>query len=232
MAEKIKETLLVAKQLHIGFSGKKPLNKHPWSIDLGTGELIGLLGPNGSGKTTLLRTFLGDLAPLEGNVIVSKFRRDSHQLSSKELAQTFSYLPQEPIYESMQTVEEHIALGLLPELKRLNPASQEQRERLEKIMATFDLTAIKAKRLEELSTGQRQKTFLARVMVQKSTCIFLDEPTNHLDEKSRTVLWSLLSEIKIKNRMVMIASHELKTLNQKCDRVLKIEGNDLLSHID
>lgn len=231
MATKVGETFLAVRGLSIGFVPKKPINQRPWSFDLEKSKIIGLVGPNGSGKTTLMRTLLGDLPPLKGQVHVAGFNSSPHHWKPKEVSQIFSYLPQEALFDSMQFVQDHISLAFLPELGLFGRVSHEQKDRLEEMLSCLRLTSFRFRRLGELSTGEKQRVFLARVMLQKTACILLDEPTNHLDWDSIGKCWGLLEQARENKKLVLVASHDLEQIKTHCQMVLQIENGQLSSQL-
>jgi iron complex transport system ATP-binding protein len=208
--------------LIIGFETSKPANQKPMSFVLDKAKIIGLVGPNGSGKTCLLRTLMGDLPPLAGTITFLDHPKPTHQWTATEVARMFSYLPQESVFERGQSVESHVRLGLLPELGFFGKPNQEQKERIGTLMTYFGLGAFRGKRLDDLSTGERQRTFLTRVMIQNTNCLLLDEPTNHLDKESRVKMWDWVTQLKEKNKLIFIASHELEEVERHCDEIISI----------
>ncbi len=163
------------------------------SIDIATGEFLGLMGPSGSGKTTLLNMIAAIDRPTSGELLVQG--QDVFRFGDAQAArwrnehigyvfQTFNLIP-------VLTAFENVELPLL--LTKLNP--QQRREHV--------MTALKLVGLEErvnhlpkqLSGGQEQRVAIARAIVSDPTLLLADEPTGDLDSHSATEILEILKRL-------------------------------------
>lgn len=217
-------TLLKAENLQIGF--KRPLNATPWSFELAAGETIALVGPNGAGKTSLLLSLLGYLPLINGQITLGD-SRPLQSLKPSEWPAWFSLLPQEQPFRAAQTVEEHLQLAFAPRLKIWeSPTGEMQNEILDRLRR-LGIESVRYRKLGELSSGERQRIFLARTLLQKSKITFLDEPTNHLDPGGTKRFWETLVAERT-NGTTLISTHDLDFVRSGCSRVIALAHGQLV----
>jgi len=216
------------------------------SLDLRSGETVGLVGANGAGKTTFFRVIAGLLMPDLGTVT-----------SSRGLE--IGYLPQEPQVDLQRTLHEEVATAFaeLLELEtRLHTLSARMADRgdgpeLRELMAGYDRTNARfsakggylfVKRLHEvlgglgfttedyelpmsaLSGGQRCRAALAKLLLQDRQFLLLDEPTNHLDIDAVRWLEKFLTGHQ---GGAVIVSHDRYFLDRLADCIVEIEDRRL-----
>jgi|688.fasta_scaffold29719_2 iron complex transport system ATP-binding protein len=227
MAKELKNTICQVTDLRMGFSPRNQFNKEGWSFSINAGDLIALIGPNGSGKTTLLRSLMGESTLLSGRVHVAQESHSVQEWVAREIATHFSYLPQEQPFEPSQRVEGFVSLAYLACNGVLGKITEEQSELLEKQLRLFDLEKQREKTLGSLSTGERQRVFLARVMLQPSKIVLLDEPTNHLDPEALARFWNALSLFK-GDKTVVVSTHDIPFAKKMSDGVLALRAGRLL----
>jgi len=164
-------------------------------LEVHRGECFGLLGPNGAGKTTTVEVFEGLLDPDEGDVEIlgERWRGDGRALRDRLGIQL-----QETRLHDKLTVLETITLfrsfysnGSAPEevLKRVGLADKTRAW------------------VRTLSGGQQQRLSLACALVCDPEILFLDEPTTGLDPQSRRRIWDIVSELRLRNRTVLLTTH-------------------------
>jgi branched-chain amino acid transport system ATP-binding protein len=149
---------------------------HGVSIEVGPGEVVGLLGRNGVGKSTTLKTIMGLVRPSEGSV---RFEgRDIAGLAPHRLAHAgIAYVPEERRIFRLLTVLENLRTGL----DRLGLTAERRQELLEKVYASFPV--LRERRNQAggtLSGGEQQMLAIARAMMLEPKIILLDEPTEGL----------------------------------------------------
>jgi ABC-type Mn2+/Zn2+ transport system ATPase subunit len=158
------------------------------NIELEAGQILLLTGPNGSGKSTLLEIILGMRAPDSGSV----------HLQVPEPA--VSYLPQ------MQDTQTHMPFSLRDVLQVSINTDVDDDE-----ITGYELLTNKHLDLgwNTASGGEKRRTLLTRIFLQKPELIVLDEPFNHLDHDSRIVMVSSLTRfVTSLNKCVIVSSHE------------------------
>ncbi len=154
---------------------------HGISLSIRKGERLYITGPNGCGKTTLLRCIAG-LLPFRGTIELGG--RDIRRIPRKELARQTGILSQISSVYFPYTVFDTVALGRYAHIQGVfGQLSPEDRAFAEQCLERVGLAELRNRPISELSGGQLQRVFLARLFAQDPELILLDEPTNHLDLK-------------------------------------------------
>jgi ABC-2 type transport system ATP-binding protein len=182
------------------------------SMTVNSGEIFGLLGPNGAGKTTLIRIINRIIEPDKGHV---RFKGDimtQHHLSQ------IGYLPEERgLYRSM-TVEDHaLFLGQLRGLSKSDVKRQ-----LDYWIERFNIADWRKKRIEELSKGMAQKVQFICTVLHEPSLLILDEPFSGFDPINVELIKQELIEMRAKGKTIILSSHNMKSVEEICDRVALI----------
>lgn len=203
---------------------KKNMKKAAENISLTAkpGQIYGLLGPNGAGKTTTLRCVATLLKPTEGNIkvcgydtvkegekvrdniafLTNEIKLDPH-FSPKYMFQFFGHL------HGMSDVE-------------IN-------ERREKLFKYFGITDFQDKKIEELSTGMKQKAAIAVSLVHDPKVVIFDEPTNGLDIVTARSVTDYLKVLRDEGKLVIISTHILSDAEKLCDNIgIIIKGKKVI----
>lgn len=175
-----------------------------------------LLGRNGSGKSTLLHCIAGAL-PFEGSVKLDG--KELTGLPAREKAKLLSILPQ-MLPSPDLPAEEVVGFGRSPYSARL---SAEEREEVAAAMQKLGIGELARRRVSTLSGGEKQKVFLAMLLVQDTPLVLLDEPTTYMDLPFKSVFFSVLQELKEKKKTVLFVSHDLSDGIASSDHVLVLE---------
>lgn len=157
---------------------------HPTSLDIQSGELVGLLGPSGSGKTTLLRIIAGLEQPSSGDILFGDRNVTHLHVRHRHVGFVFQHYA---LFRHM-TVFENVAFGLraLPRAQR--PDRDTLKREVNELLERVQLSKL-AKRLPaQLSGGQQQRVSLARALAVKPEVLLMDEPFGALDAKVRVEL--------------------------------------------
>ncbi|MFJ6695321.1 ABC transporter ATP-binding protein [Streptomyces sp. NPDC091272] len=184
------------------------------SLDVGSGEVVGLVGPNGSGKSTALRCVYRALRPASGTVRVGG--DDIAHLSMRRNAQLVAAMTQDGAVGLDFTVEEVVALGRAPHQRGNQPLSGRERELCARAMERLDILDLARRGVLTLSGGERQRVLLARALVQEPRVLVLDEPTNHLDVRHQI---EMLSHLRGAGLTVLVVLHDLNLAAAACDRI-------------
>lgn len=182
------------------------------SLSLRAGEIFGLLGPNGAGKTTLIRVINRIIEPDQGTV---RFKGDL--LQQKHLLQ-IGYLPEERgLYKNM-TVEAHAYFfGALRGM-----AKADIKQSLEYWLNRFDIQSWRKKRIEELSKGMAQKVQFICAVLHEPELLILDEPFSGFDPVNVELIKQELIEMRHKGKTILISTHNMRSVEEICDRVALI----------
>ena len=182
------------------------------SLSVEKGEIFGLLGPNGAGKTTLIRIINRIIQPDKGSVFI-----DGDILSQKHLAQ-IGYLPEERgLYKTMTVENQAIFLGQLRGLSK-----SDIRTTLNYWLDKFEIQAWRKKRIEELSKGMAQKVQFICTVLHNPSLLILDEPFSGFDPLNVELIKQELIDMKSKGKTIILSSHNMKSVEEMCDRVALI----------
>lgn len=193
------------------------------SINVRQGEIVGLLGPNGAGKTTSFYMTTGLIVPNAGHIYL-----DQHDITDypvyKRARAGIGYLPQEASVFRKLSVEDNIMSVL--EMTKLS--RKEQLEKLESLIADFNLGKVRRNKGDQLSGGERRRTEIARCLAINPKFIMLDEPFAGVDpiavEEIQHVVWRL----KYRNIGILITDHNVQETLTITDRAyLLFEGRIL-----
>lgn len=217
---------LDAKALSFGYDGPEgtPILK-ALSLSLHPGEMLALVGPNGCGKTTLLKQLSGVLTPTTGHVYLDGQRL--HQMKPKDVARQLAALEQHIQVDFAFTVEQLVAMGRMPYLQRLQGLSPKDRAIVDDAMTRTGIAALRHRHIDEVSSGERQRVWLAMALAQEPQVLLLDEPASHLDIKYQLDMLALLRQLSRDGLAVAMSMHELHLLGQFADRVALIHQGQL-----
>ena len=177
----------------------------PVEFMLGEGEAVAVLGPSGAGKTVLLRA-IADLDPSDGHVALGDRGRD--QMPAPEWRRLVTYLAGEPAWWAAK-VGDHFADA--EDARNLLPALALPREAME-----WDLS--------HLSTGERQRLALARVLALWSKVMLLDEPTSGLDSETTRAVEEVLSQRLEAGAGILFTTHDEDQARRLARRCLRVAG--------
>jgi lipopolysaccharide export system ATP-binding protein len=194
------------------------------SINVRQGEIVGLLGPNGAGKTTTFYMTTGLIVANGGSIYLNDENITGFPVYKRAQA-GIGYLPQEASVFRKMTVEDNI--GSVLEMRK-DITREEQREKLESLIAEFHLTKVRKNKGDQLSGGERRRTEIARCLAIDPKFIMLDEPFAGVDpiavEDIQRIVWSL----KYKNIGILITDHNVQETLSITDRAyLLFEGRIL-----
>ncbi len=191
------------------------------SVQLEPGR-VGLLGPNGAGKSTLLKILLGLLAPTSG-----KGRVLDHELRADgtALRRVIGYMPEADALLPGMLGADYVALA--GELYGM-PRRQAQR-RAHEVLTCLDLGDARYRRLEEYSTGMKQRLKLAQALVHDPPVLLLDEPTSGMDPAGREAMLDLLVCLgRDHGKSMLLSTHLLGDIDRVCDRVVILNQGRVL----
>lgn len=183
----------------------------PLDLELASGTSLALLGPSGSGKTLLLRA-IADLDPNGGEVSLDG--RDRNAMTGPQWRRQVTYLAAEPGWwaatPAAHFADPETARGLLPDLK------------LEAKMLERPLT--------ELSTGERHRIALIRVLVQEPKVLLLDEPTSGLDQDTTRAVEAVLRRHLDAGAAIIFSTHDEDLAARLANRCLRLDEGRATAH--
>ena len=197
-------------------------------IALAPGEVVALIGPNGSGKSTLIKSLLGHL-PAQGEVAwdgkpLRAWRR-------RDLARVVAYLPQSPAFEPEQTVRDVLRLGRAPYWGAFGLEATKDLEVVRRTIDELRLGEWTARRMDEISGGQRQIVYVARALIQEPRAMLLDEPNTYLDLRHQVELAQLMRRLARERSLgLLVASHDLNLAAAFADRLVLLQDGAVAAH--
>jgi len=184
------------------------------SLTFETGKIYGLLGPNGSGKSTTLKMIAGLVYPNNGKVEV-----DAEEVTRK-ICKKVAYLTELDMFYSSFTVGNMIEFYA----SQFSDFDMEKAEQL-----LIDMKLDRAKKIKQLSKGNRGRLKLVLTLSRKSPVLLLDEPFSGLDPMVRdSIVKSLLSYINFDEQTVIIATHEIDEIEPLLDEAIVIFQGDII----
>ena len=189
------------------------------SLEVDAGQVVGIIGPNGSGKTTLLRAVYRVLRPRLGRVVVGE--DDLWELRPSEAARRIAVVVQEPRSDFEFTVREVVAMGRSPHQSPFARESSEDQQRVEDALAHVSISDLATRSFSTLSGGEKQRTLIARALVQEARILILDEPTNHLDIRYQLEVLELIRGVGV---TTLMSIHDVNLAAAYCDHVVVLLG--------
>ncbi len=187
------------------------------SLNVDTGEYVGLIGKNGSGKTTLMRVILGLVKPSSGSVKIFG------HAPGGALLKRIGYAPQMRAIEREfpATVEEVVALGLHDEVGTFGMISRAQRAKIQLALHKVRMEAYINRPIGHLSGGEQQKIMLAQALIRDPEILLLDEPTSALDHLIIRDFLALLTDLnKTYGITLVVIQHNLDLVIPFCSRLV------------
>jgi lipopolysaccharide export system ATP-binding protein len=202
---------LQAVELNKSYRGRKVVDDV--ELEIAQGEVVGLLGPNGAGKTTTFYILVGLARPDSGRVLLNG--EEITDLPMYLRARSgISYLPQEPSVFRQLTSEQN----LLAVLETLPLTPEQQRDRLEELLAQMGLETVRASKAYMLSGGERRRLEIARSLTLEPSFILLDEPFSGIDPLTVKDLQEIIRGLAQSGIGVLITDHNVRETLTVTDR--------------
>lgn len=198
------------------YTHQEPVLQHV-TLEIASGEFIGVIGPNGGGKTTLLKLILGFLKPTSGQVSVFGHPPTERQHPLAYVPQTQRFDRQFPI-----SVIEVVLTGRLSHLPWFGRFNAEDKEIAQQCLEQVHLGDLSAQSFGTLSGGQAQRVLIARALAAKPQMILLDEPTASVDNRAEGEIFDILLSLKKQVTLVMV-THDLTSAIAQVDRVICVQ---------
>ncbi len=229
MVSEARNMVLEGCSLEIGYVFRKRVKTVAKNINfqIGSGDLVAIVGANGSGKSTLLRTLAGVQRPLGGNIKVNGKEVKNH--SPLELARKLSLVLTEQLPSRNLRVNELVVLGRQPYTNWLGTLTHKDITVVEEVIEQLNLGSYVQTPCYELSDGQLQRVMIARALAQDTLLVLLDEPTTHLDIYHKAYILKLLRKVAHETQRTMVFStHEIDLAIQLCDHMLVMGSEEVV----
>jgi ABC-2 type transport system ATP-binding protein len=192
------------------------------SFEVHRGQVFGYIGPNGAGKTTSMRILATLDMPTSGDAFVDGFSvtQDPDRVRGR-----LGFMPDYFDTQPSILVEEYLdffarAYGLM---------GTERLRAVRRVMSFTKLDGLRAKTVDSLSKGMKQRLCLGRAMVHDPPVLIMDEPAAGLDPRARIQLREMIGHLAAEGKSILVSSHILTELAEMCDTVAIIEQGRLLA---
>ncbi len=182
------------------------------SFEVHEGQIFGLLGPNGAGKTTLMQMIATLMKPTSGQILIDGLSADKDLL---EIHRKIGFLTNEIKLDPMSSP--NILFDFFAKLYDI--PEKDLRDRKAESFARFGISPFADKRINELSTGMKQKISIAISLIHNPPVIIFDEPTNGLDILTSKQVTDYLKELKAKGHAIILSTHIFSVAEELCDEI-------------
>jgi len=197
--------VLYLEDVWAGYDGRPVLE----GINLSVKErdFVGIIGPNGGGKTTLLRVMLGLIRPTRGRVRVLG-------QSTARGRRFVGYVPQQVDFDRDFPINvwDVALMGRLGRRGLLRRYTPQDRHAVTRALQQVEMLDAKDRPIGELSTGQRQRVYIARALATEPQILFLDEPTASVDSQVTTSIYELLQRLN-EHVTILLVSHDMSVIS-------------------
>ena len=209
------KTLMTISNVSKSFGDVSALNSI--SLEIKSGEVVGLVGSNGAGKTTLLRLMSGVYKPTSGTVCLDD------GMPVDKMRQKLGVVPESTGLYSRLTAWENIRYH-----SRMHGVSDKDSwNRTSKFAKHLDMLENLGRHTKGFSRGMRQKTALLRALAHGPSVLLLDEPTAGLDITSARTVRALVKQLRDEGGTIVYSTHHLAEAQQVCDRIIIIHNGDI-----
>jgi iron complex transport system ATP-binding protein len=188
------------------------------SFALRAGELLAIVGPNGVGKSTLLRAMAGT-----GTLDVGSIQLDGQPLDAMHGAarsRVIALIEADGPLPDRMSVLDVVAGGRLPHRPWWRWSSTpDDRAAIDAALALGEITALRDRPFAELSSGERQRVWIAQAVAQDTRVLLLDEPTSHLDIRHTFEMLTLIRRLVARGKSAVVVLHDLNVAAAFADRI-------------
>jgi ABC-2 type transport system ATP-binding protein len=192
------------------------------SLSIKRGAFYGLLGPNGAGKSTVIHCITGISQPTSGQITIDgvdvvkdyKLARTKVGLSSQEFNVDIFATPK----QLMDYMGGYYGIR-----------KAEREEKIEEMIAQFDLTEHQDVKFQKLSGGFKRRAMLGRALIHTPELLILDEPTAGVDVEQRHDLWQYLKKLNQEGKTIILTSHYLEEIQYLCNEIAVINHGKIVA---
>ena len=212
------DVMIKIESLTKSFGRIKALND--LNLEIGRGELLGIIGSNGAGKTTTIRIICCILKPDSGDVLVGGHSIQTDPIKIKSM---IGYLPEEPnLYERFKARE---LLRYFAELYGVPKGEIESR--IEELLELVGMSDRADDKINTFSKGLRQRVGIARALIHDPPIIIFDEPTMGLDPATANTIRGFIRKLKGK-KTIILCTHYMDEAESLCDRVAIVNKGQII----
>jgi len=192
------------------------------SFTVKKGEIFGLVGPNGAGKSTTIKMLTGLTRPTHGVIHIREYNLRQEK---GQVLKIIGVLP-----EDVELYQDVTGRDMLNYFAQLCDIPRDiAKKRVSELLTQMGLYERADSKIEEYSTGMRQKLAVAQALINNPEIVFLDEPTKTLDPRARYQIRQLIRDLKERQVTVLVTSHLLDEMSAICDRMAIMGGGKILA---
>lgn len=192
------------------------------SLEVKSGELVGLVGPNGSGKTTLLRLLLGVLQPSAGTILADG--RYVAKWDHRALARFVGVVVQREEPAFPLKVRQAVLFGRYAHMGPLGAPTVADLSAVERALVRCDVAHLADRWVSTLSGGEWQRVRVARALAQEPKALVLDEATANLDMRHEMEVYELVAELVRHDGLAgVLVTHHVNLAARYVDRIVVLD---------
>lgn len=191
------------------------------SLILKSGTVTGLLGLNGAGKSTLSGIIASLTPPTAGKILYNNVDITQDLYAYRR---AIGFVQQQVILEDSLNVREHLIFAG----RLYGVPSNILDQRVDKLLAKFQLTEFSNSVPRTLSGGYRQRVVIARALVHNPQILLLDEPTSALDPHIRREIWQIILDLKKSGMAILLTTHNMDEAERLSDTICVLHNGRML----
>ncbi len=189
------------------------------TLDVFSGEILGLLGPSGAGKTTLVKDIIGMNHLTAGTISIL-----GTPMPSLEAVRNIGYMAQsDALYEDLNAYDNLLFFGALYDLK-----GAEAKKRADEVLSVVQLLEHAKKPVRNYSGGMKRRLSLAAALLHRPKILILDEPTVGIDPVLRMEFWKEFENIKASGTAIIVTTHVMDEA-EHCQRLALIRDGGIIA---
>ncbi len=199
------------------------------SLELRSGEMLGIIGPNGAGKTTLLKLLARISEPFRGTL--TYLNTPYQKITAHQFARQIAYLEQNAPVNWPLLVEKVIELGRSPYQRSYKKLSKEDNAAIKKAILATGIERLLGRTISTLSQGEKMLVALCRVFSSEPNVVLADEPIAALDPYHQLLIMELLQKQtrSKQNHAAIVVLHDLNHAARFCDKLLLMHEGKIVS---
>jgi iron complex transport system ATP-binding protein len=190
------------------------------------GDVFCILGPNGTGKTTLIKCINGLMKLSSGKILFNE--KNIYSLNKTEIAKNIGYIPQIHNSTFPFSVLDVVLMGRSPHLEMFASPGEKDIKIAEESLKTLNITHMRDVPYTEISGGEQQLVFLARILTQKPSVLLLDEPTSHLDFGNQMRTLNIIEKLAKSGLSIVMSSHFPDQAFISANKVALMKGKNFI----
>ena len=182
-----------------------------------TSSVAGLVGPNGAGKSTLIKIVMNMIKPISGQI--KCFGNPIKKVLSK-----VAYVPQKESvdWDFPITVLDLVLMGRYRHLGMLRWPRKADKVAAIKYLKFVEMDKYASRQINQLSTGQQQRVFIARALIQEADLYLMDEPFSGVDASTEKIIMDLFHQLKAQGKTIFVVHHDLNTVCKYFDWIVML----------